>query len=547
MLCACIWLFGSGFQADGHVVSFAQVLHNSHVQTVQNSHNTPTPGATPFAIMPDVRGETVQIVLGSSGALASSSVVQSQIIAVPLDNPQPFLDVGSLWRLSAPLTDTGAVTIRMRGSVDGDTWDAWIAHDHFHLTDSGDMYGHLMTFSSETRFIQFEIMWNTRTDVRIDSVELSFISPGNTPDTVLSQLSAPTSAEGIARLDVPAQNVTSRTNWGCPEGQNSPQWSPVYTPVTHMIVHHTVTPNGENDYAARVRSIWQYHTNTLGWGDIGYNFLIDANGVIYEGRAGGEGSRGAHFSCMNTNTMGIAMIGTFSTVSPTNSALNSLENLLAWKGDSIGIAPQNVSYHAPSALNLPNIAGHRDGNSSNFGCPGGTVCPGDVLYGLLPQIRQNTANVINANLASPTPTVTPTPTTTPTPTITPIGFALTTFTHLDVLNALQNNAPESVQIILVTFNDNLTDIYVDIGGIRSIVTVYFQPSSLVAIFHIQAVQAIDPEITLSQTYIDTIYAIVPSLIVSGADDLLEARVGVGYDVEGMRVINNRLQIGYITP
>ncbi len=534
-------LFNIGLQANDELAGTqVEVLNNNPVQTVQNI-------ATPTAITPDVRGATVSIDLVTSDNIAPASAQRSQIIAVPIQNPQPFLDVGSLWRLSTPLTDTSAVTIRMRGSVDSQTWDDWVAHDHFHLTEDGDMYGHLITFPAETRFIQFEIIWNTRTDVIIEAVELAFISPGNTSQSVLSQLDAPITTNDITRLDVPAQNVISRTNWGCPDGQNSPQWSPVYTPVTHLIVHHTVTPNGENDHPARVRSIWHYHTNTLGWGDIGYNFLVDANGVIYEGRAGGDGSRGAHFSCMNSNTMGIAMIGTFSNNSPSQNALNSLQNLLAWRADAIGIAPQNISYHAPSGLNLNTIAGHRDGNSSNFGCPGGTVCPGDVLYGLLPQVRQNTANIIANNIPSPTPTVTSTPTPTPTPTITPIGFALNTFTHLEFLDALQIHMPDSIEVILVIFNDDLANIYVDIDGVRAIVPVYFQPSSQVAIFHVQEPDAIDEAMPLSEPYIHTIYSLLPSAIVAATEDLLEARVGTGYDIEGIRVLDNRLEIGYIAP
>ena len=118
--------------------------------------------------------------------------------------------------------------------------------------------------------------------------------------------------------------VVSRTSWGCPDGQGS-GWTPQYTTVTHLIVHHSATANTSSDWAATVRSIWNFHTNDRGWGDVGYNYLIDPNGVIYEGRAGGDNVIGAHFSCQNGGTMGVCMLGTFTSVSPTAAALSSLQ------------------------------------------------------------------------------------------------------------------------------------------------------------------------------------------------------------------------------
>ena len=84
-----------------------------------------------------------------------------------------------------------------------------------------------------------------------------------------------------------------------------------------MVVHHSAGANEARDWAAVMRSIWVLHVAGNGWNDIGYNFLIDPNGVIYEGRAGGDGVIGAHFSGVNTGTMGVSMVGTFSSQAPT--------------------------------------------------------------------------------------------------------------------------------------------------------------------------------------------------------------------------------------
>jgi hypothetical protein len=189
--------------------------------------------------------------------------------------------------------------------------------------------------------------------------------------------------------------VITRTAWGCPDGQGS-RWTPQYTTVTHLIVHHSATANSSPDWGAVVLSIWNYHTFTQGWGDIGYNYLIDPNGVIYEGRGGGDNVIGAHFSCQNGGTMGLCLLGTFTAGSPTPAALNSLKQLLAWKAEQRGIDPLGSAYHSGTRLTIPTISGHRNGNPSypDRACTT-TSCPGDNLYAQLPAIRADVNNLID--------------------------------------------------------------------------------------------------------------------------------------------------------
>jgi len=189
-------------------------------------------------------------------------------------------------------------------------------------------------------------------------------------------------------------SIVSRIDWGCPDGEAAPMWPPAYTVVTHAVVHHTAGANDLTNWAAEVRNIWYFHTFTNGWGDIGYNYLIDPNGVIYEGRAGSNGAIGAHFSCRNTNTVGIALLGTYSNVPPTDAALATLKKLLADVCRQNAIDPTAVLYHPPSQLILSTILGHRDGNPSTQTCTR-TECPGDVLYSMLPIIRSDVAALIN--------------------------------------------------------------------------------------------------------------------------------------------------------
>lgn len=181
----------------------------------------------------------------------------------------------------------------------------------------------------------------------------------------------------------------SREDWRCPEGEGS-QWSPGYTTVTHAVVHHTAGSNSVANWEDEVRNIWQFHTFGNGWGDIGYNFLIDPNGVVYEGRAGGLGAIGAHFSCRNTNTVGVALLGTFTSGLPTAAALDSLRKLLAELTLRQRIDPTGFALHVPSQLNTPTIIGHRDGNPSPLTCTR-TECPGEAFYATLPALRTDVA------------------------------------------------------------------------------------------------------------------------------------------------------------
>lgn len=182
----------------------------------------------------------------------------------------------------------------------------------------------------------------------------------------------------------PQPSYCNRACWNT-NGAYPAQTNPTLTTPTHIIVHHTgdgvVFPNSTN-WQSKVRYYWDLHVNTNGWADIGYNWLIDRNGTIYEGR--GNGIQGAHFSGQNSGTMGVALIGDFTMETPSTNALTSLKNLIAWEAKDKNIDITTSSYHSSSQLNLNNISGHSDGGS--------TSCPGTNLYTLLPSIRTGVAN-----------------------------------------------------------------------------------------------------------------------------------------------------------
>ena len=220
---------------------------------------------------------------------------------------------------------------------------------------------------------------------------------------------ARTNAPGLPRLTrvVPAPNlvataaptVVSRKGWGADESirVNDRQ----FAPVRKLIVHHTASANKPRDPAAVVRETYRYHTVTRGYTDIGYNYLIDHKGVIYEGRfarnyapgetitgedAKGWGVVGGHTKDNNAGACGVCLIGDFDTASPTDAAIASLTLLLAWKASRHRIDAAATDAYV-NVLGQTKTFGNIDGHRSI----GSTACPGQRLFAALPAIRTEVA------------------------------------------------------------------------------------------------------------------------------------------------------------
>ncbi len=206
------------------------------------------------------------------------------------------------------------------------------------------------------------------------------IEPGVTP----ARSTAPRAQAHSATSGTLPGVIRTRTDW-CPAPFLCPaNPAPSMTIPTHLVVHHTAGGNQATDWAAVVRSIWELHVRGNGWADIGYNFLIDPTGVVYEGR--GDGVLGAHFSGVNGGTSGVALLGTYSRVPGERAALDRLVELLAWQAARWRLDPWGQTIHAASGLELNVIGGHRDAALSPR-ASGSTECPGNALYAALPEIR----------------------------------------------------------------------------------------------------------------------------------------------------------------
>jgi hypothetical protein len=170
-----------------------------------------------------------------------------------------------------------------------------------------------------------------------------------------------------------APTVISRTDWGCPEGETSPGWQPETASKSYQVYHHTVTSNGAEPYST-MRAIWYYHAKTRGWGDIGYNYVVDQYGHIFKGRNGPKNVIGAHVYGHNTHSIGVAVLGDYVSTVPPSKALSGLSSTLAYS-----------AYLNDTAIKL---YGHRELTA--------TQCPGTKLFGK----KSDIVSAANVKLAS---------------------------------------------------------------------------------------------------------------------------------------------------
>jgi N-acetylmuramoyl-L-alanine amidase len=191
-----------------------------------------------------------------------------------------------------------------------------------------------------------------------------------------------------------APSIVPRSGWRADESIRRAK--PAYAAgIRFAVVHHTA---GSNSYtraeaAAIVRGIEIFHVQGNGWNDIGYNFLVDRFGTVYEGRFGGIDRNvvGAHAQGFNTGSVGVALIGTYGQSAPSPAAEQALERLLAWRLDLAHIDPLttlnavsggNPRFPSGIPVFMRAVSGHRD--------TGFTECPGDALYARLNEIAART-------------------------------------------------------------------------------------------------------------------------------------------------------------
>ena len=320
-------------------------------------------------------------------------------VSPPTAAVHPFTHMLLRWEAHTP--DGAALRLFVRGSADGASWGDWVDvienDDLWQPSDGPDVeWSQTIAAGMPARFWQVRSESVAAPDGGLPELRLIDVS---TVDGSAAPTAPAANVGALAALDKPS--VVSRVGWGSPDGEGS-RVKPYYYPVNHMVVHHTADNNtlvsGETSWAQRVLAEWKFHTYTRGWGDVGYNYLIDPNGVIYEGRAGGDDAVAFH-DTGNYGSMGVVLIGTYTNVPPTQAAQDALVNLLAWKASQKGIDPLGSSYYYGCDISsycrpynagaiVPNIAGHRQVTPTH------TTCPGDQTIAYLPGIRDRVKRAV---------------------------------------------------------------------------------------------------------------------------------------------------------
>jgi putative cell wall-binding protein len=337
----------------------------------------------------------LQALPASAAAPPSPRVVSA---SVPEGAPAT-VDLGARVDM-AGVSYTGAAgaDVELRASDDGRTWTRWAdlgdatAEGPDRQSDEFAASARRTTqpvWTGAARYVQ------VRGDVR--HVEVHGVDvKGHGESTVAKVVrglkgvfrTASTPPPAAAMTDQPP--IVTRAQWGADESIRRDD--PSYGKVQFAVLHHTVNAN---DYSAAeapalIRGIYTYHVKTNGWDDIGYNFLVDRFGTIYEGRYGGIDKPviGAHAEGFNTYSFGVSMLGTFTSVSPSAAMVDAVESLMTWRLDVAHVDPLGKAtvvskgsgkYPAGTSVTLNGIIGHRD--------VGTTSCPGDLGYATLAAIR----------------------------------------------------------------------------------------------------------------------------------------------------------------
>lgn len=377
---------------------------------------------------------------GSSAAGLHARVVAdtrgtTTIVSDPQD-VQGFGTVGVTWQHGQDIAE-GDISFELRTRTDGD-WSPWqeLTYHDEHGPDDGSAEARRARPGTDEALVGHVDQVQVKAEVASDQVPsdltLAVIDPGKatatttqTPDIDTSELpvvpdavpgadgrlidpspngepsgpapaptdstetpQAPSDGLALAASTISATKplIYSRAQWGADEKLRE-QSAPSYGTVHGGFVHHTVNAN---DYTAAevpgiIRSIYAYHVKSRGWRDIGYNFLVDRFGRIWEGRYGGVDRNviGAHTENYNGDSFGASAIGNFDIAQPTSQMIGAYGALFAWKLAINGVSAAATNVRIEGRVFASSIMGHRDTKS--------TACPGRYLYARIPDIRKQAA------------------------------------------------------------------------------------------------------------------------------------------------------------
>ncbi|CAN7152026.1 cell wall-binding repeat-containing protein [Knoellia sp. LjRoot47] len=321
---------------------------------------------------------------------ADSVPVEDRMRVAALSAAIPVGDssiVGVTWDAhEASGTEVGDVQVRTRS---GGRWSAWeeLHVDASHGPDEGTTEAAGARHGSAPLVVGDDV-----DDLQVGVVTTS----GKAPRDLQVDLIDPGASRADSQPALPSAGaagvrptIRTRADWGADESIR--KGSPNYAHIDVGFVHHTAGSNsyGTGDVPGIIRGIYTYHVKSLGWNDIGYNFLVDKWGRMWEGRAGGMDRAvvGAHTLGYNSHSFAMAAIGNYNSTAVPAAVESAYTSLFAWKLGLAHVDPTSTTTltdadGSPTKV-FRNVSGHRD-----FGDSGkGTECPGTVLYNRIETLR----------------------------------------------------------------------------------------------------------------------------------------------------------------
>lgn len=391
------------FLSIAFLICLTSTLEAAEIESIQIVHS-----ATDFARSLDA----AKFVIDTDGLSLSAFSEKESFVSPVIRNDFAFNAIGAHWLAEFP---AGAYfEVFVRTSIDGVNWRDWLfippdeepvaelAEDGRPNPFAGDVAGALAFVHSESRFVQYRLDFLSSNRgapvVKRMSLQLINSTAGPDIDRILREKSGRAETAQKRSGRVPKPVLIKRAEWGA----QPPRYAYTYTTVGHIAFHHTAGVSDydvvtKDDCAARVRAIQDYHRNTLGWNDIGYNYAICKLGHIFQGREDDDDNsdiQGAH-DAFNACSMGVANLGYFHEPynhQPTPQMLDALYRLLAWKCDERGIDPYGSSLYVAFGDVVDHIYGHQEVRP--------TACPGDLLFALKPVIKDSVAQII-AGITTP--------------------------------------------------------------------------------------------------------------------------------------------------
>ncbi|MFA4930385.1 MAG: N-acetylmuramoyl-L-alanine amidase, partial [Patescibacteria group bacterium] len=278
--------------------------------------------------------------------------------------------------LKISLYTPSAVDYRLsyQSSADNITWSAW--HPLYlseREADDLELFTDPYGLDQQSSYFHYQIQVapdNQTALSNIKNVKLVALDPTDPAAQINSRLVAPAAAQEEF-------NVITRTEWGADESIMFWDEDMEHEAIDQIVLHHTATnDNSPLDPEATIRGIYYYHTVDRGWGDIGYNYIVDQHGNIYEGRKGGLGSVAAHAEGFNSGSVGISVLGNYEEVAPVQDSQGAVANIISFVSYQT-----NLDLEGTVEINgktYPTVVGHRDVNA--------TSCPGAKYYELIPDV-----------------------------------------------------------------------------------------------------------------------------------------------------------------